>query len=127
MQRACDSCGENYEAKRPASRFCTTNCRVRYANGHQSAAAEPDGQPSMCALEESTRAELVAVDRVGSATGQLALVLARRIDSGRDTGAGLASLARQLRDTLAAATVNAVDVVSPLDKLRDELAARRSA
>jgi hypothetical protein len=84
-------------------------------------------QPTTCALEESIRAELAAVDRVGSATGQLALVLARRIDSGRDTGAGLASLARQLRDTLAAATVNAVDAVSPVDRLRDELAARRSA
>jgi hypothetical protein len=47
------------------------------------------------------------------------------VDIGRDTGAGLASLVKQLGATLTAATGDVRSGASPLDLMRDELAARR--
>jgi hypothetical protein len=129
MQRACDACGEQYEAKRAdISKFCTANCRQAYANGRRAdhVIARPAPKPvAIPVLEAATRAELVEAGRVDSALGAAVLILAARIDAGNDTGAGLASLTRQWRDTLAAATAHAADVASPLDRMRDELAARR--
>lgn len=74
-------------------------------------------------------ATLAALDAVGlasSALGVSALGLASRLDSGRDTGAGLASLNREWRATLEAALSVAVPV-SSVGRMRDELAARRGA
>ena len=54
--------------------------------------------------------------------GQVALVLARRLDApGRESGSGLASVAKQLAVTLAAVTAD----MRPADDLLDELRARR--
>ncbi len=65
-------------------------------------------------------AELDAADRTGSAAGQCALTLARRIDGGRDSGAGLASLVPEFRYALAAAVGDDDDLgPSPLDVLRE--------
>ena len=51
--------------------------------------------------------------------GQLALILARQIESGQDTGAALAQMVRQLRETMASALASAEpDEVDPVDELR---------
>ncbi len=74
-----------------------------------------------------TVVELERVGRLNTALGQAAVLLARRLDgSSRDTGSAVAALARQLQATLAAATANVGDEASPLDRARDELAARRA-
>lgn len=78
-------------------------------------------------LAASTRAELAAVGRLETAAGQAALLLAERLDAGRDTGQGLAALTREWRVTMAQATADARVEESELDKLRRLRAGRLGA
>lgn len=68
--------------------------------------------------------ELEAVGRLDSVLGQVALLLAGRIDVGVETGSGMASLTRELRATMQAATAGAAGV-DRLGELRDDLRSRR--
>lgn len=131
MDRPCDVCGDIYDAKRPNSKYCGDTCRKRAQRGAVAAdAAEqvptlvPDLEPGP--VETALLAELTAIERQATALGQAALALARRVDIGRDTGAGLAALVKQLEATRTAATANVKSAASPLDLMRDELAERRS-
>lgn len=51
MERPCDACGNAYEAKRPASRFCSATCRKRASRsgaavvGHIASGLEPEPEP----------------------------------------------------------------------------------
>jgi hypothetical protein len=121
MQRCCDSCGEPYEAKRQTSRFCSASCRVAASRGRVIELPSPNAESG--SLAAAIREELEAVGRADSALGVAALALAARIDAKQDTGAGLASLSRELRATLAEATRGTVR--SSVGAMRDELAARR--
>lgn len=146
MLRPCDVCGVSYEAKRPNSRFCSGTCRKRFSRGvvtlpevteSEIAPVTEGDMPAVATLvppsdlevgpvETALLAELMEVDRQATALGQAALALARRVDIGRDTGAGLASLVKQLEATAKAATANVKSEASALDLMRDELAERRS-
>ena len=73
-------------------------------------------------VEAAVRLALEDAGRLSTPLGQVALTLAHRLDSpSGDTGAGLASLAKQLAATLAAATAD----VRPAGDLLTELRARR--
>jgi hypothetical protein len=126
-----------YEAKRPNSKFCSATCRKRASRGYVLstpgkvvalgtvlAPTEPDNDGK---VEATTLAALAEAERDNTPLGQAALALARRVDVGRDTGAGLAALVKQLEATLRAATVGVQSDASALDKAHDELAARRRA
>ena len=146
MLRPCDVCGVSYEAKRPNSRFCSGTCRKRFSRGVVTlpevtgsenltvtegdvppvATLVPSADSEAGPVESALLAELAEVERSTTALGQAALALARRVDIGRDTGAGLASLVKQLEATTKAATANVKSAASPLDLMRDELAERRS-
>lgn len=125
MQRNCDACGVRYTAKRPNSRFCGDTCRKR---GHRGAAATPleRGPEPLTGVVAATERELEAADRLDSALGQGALVLARRIESNRDTGAAMASLTREWRATLAEAVKDSRVAVDPLDEIARRRAARQA-
>ncbi len=72
-------------------------------------------------------AELTAAGMLDSHQGQAALLLARRMESGDDTGAALAQMVRQLRETMASALSSAVpDEVDPVDELRARRDRRRA-
>jgi hypothetical protein len=77
-------------------------------------------------VESATLTQLQTADRTDTPLGQAALALARRIDYGRDPGAGLAALAKQLEATLSSATADVQAELTPLDRARDDLAARRA-
>lgn len=137
MIRPCDVCGSTYEAKRPTSKYCSGRCRMRASRGfpteHRAKvvaigtdlpALEP--LPAVGPVEATTLGVLTEAERENSPLGQAALALARRVDTGQDTGAGLAALVRQLEMTLHSATRGAADEASALDRARDELAARRA-
>lgn len=146
MQRACDSCGEAYEALRPASKFCSPTCRKRASRGATTPKVVTDSETAPVTggdivpfpvppppdreageVESALLAELTKVERGGTSLGRAALALARRVDEGRDTGAGLASLVKQLEATSKAATADVKSAVSPVERMRDELAERRSS
>lgn len=138
MERPCDICGDTYEAKRPNSQYCSGTCRKRASRGAVKATDLTEGDGELIALPVSAReneqgpvelallTELKTAERDGTTLGQAALSLARRVDVGRDTGAGLAALVKQLEATAKAATADVKSAASPLDRMRDELAERRS-
>src|SRR5687768_10840835 len=111
MQRPCDVCGESYEAKRATSKYCSDRCKMRKARG---AVTRPEAEkvPKLAPkhtdgpVTESALVTLRDTDRVESPLGQAALALARRVDLGRDTGAGLAALVKQFEATLKSATAD---------------------
>lgn len=145
MDRPCDVCGVLYEAKRPSSKYCSGTCRKRASRGvvtlpevtKREITPVTEGEvPAIAVLprpeevepgpvESALLAELDEVERTETALGQAALALARRVDVGRDTGAGLASLVKQLEATKNSAMANVKSDKSPLDLMRDELAERR--
>ena len=63
--------------------------------------------------------------RRGSVAGQAALLLAGRVESGRDGGSAVAALVRQLGLTMEAALAGGRVAHSPLEQMRAELAERR--
>lgn len=149
VSRKCDepSCRKRYIAKRADSRFCSPACRQRAARSSKPATklevvpdavvdevetdrAEDEVASSRARRDgpvaASTRAELVAADRLETALGQSALALAKRLDAwtSHDTGSSLGSLAKALADLLAQATKGSGtgegDPVTELKKRREE-------
>ena len=100
MQRNCDECGTEYQAKRPTSRFCSTRCRTRQTRKRQAGEViVPLAQPRSAVIEPSglltdaTRAELGAL--ADTADGILLLTLAARIDAVPETSPALATLSKE--------------------------------
>ncbi len=142
MERGCDCCGETYEAKTVRSRYCSDRCKRRYhrgarpsadgekakpkkgrgKKGTKPAADTPADEPDRSGVGSTTAAvllELQEAKRMHTPLGQAALVLAHRLDASHmDTGAGVASLAKQLQSTLAAATADAEVDADEVDELR---------
>ena len=128
MQRLCDTCTRQYEAKRITSKFCSPRCQKRARRspaGLSAASVLPFPAPVDGPLTVATMAELVVADRVDSSLGQSALLMARRLDTpGADTGSSVAALAREQRATLALALESASNVLDPADQLRLQRDAR---
>ncbi len=88
--------------------------------------AEPTGAMDG-PVTAATRAQLAEAGRETSPLGQVALVLAWRLDQRADTASALAAAAKQLESTLAAAVRGAQVASSPLDELRARRDAQRGA
>jgi uncharacterized protein (DUF3084 family) len=71
--------------------------RVRRGAALQVVAADPEDEGPVTI---AVRAQLVAVDRLGTVDGQLALLMARRFESSEATAAAIATLSRELRRTM---------------------------
>jgi hypothetical protein len=128
VTRDCAVCGASFEAKRPQAKFCSATCRKRSSRGAGPTAASPSSAPpadgAPIGVVAATAAELSAADRLNTSLGQAALRLAVRLEtSTTDTGAGLASLSKELRAVMAQALATA----EPVDDPVDELARRRDA
>ncbi len=132
MQRECDACGRAYTATRPSSRFCGGTCGKRSqratATGMPLRAATPDdlGAPPSLLVEVVSR-ELDEVGRLGSVAGQMAVLLAQRIASRRETGSATAALAKQLHVTMTEALGGVAKAADPLDEIRARRDRKRSA
>ena len=138
MLRNCDSCGSEYDAKRPTSRFCSGTCQKRHRRargpvpGEESAPAvralpSPEDRSPEAGLSAATQKRLADAGRLDSYEGQSALSLAQRIEfrSTMDTGSAYAALHRELRAAMAEALKGSAEPKSALARHRDELAARR--
>ena len=122
MQRMCDVCGSEFEAKRKDAKTCSATCRSNKRN--QVHAPDPDevGQNS---LVKAMKAELEAAGKVDTVLGQLAISLAGRMSG---TTTGLAALSRELRSvTDAAIGVKSSTGPTAADDGIDELRRRRDA
>lgn len=131
MQKSCDVCGVDFDGH-PAAKYCGPTCRKRAQRRPGGVAAAPTSsvpeEETDGAVTAATLKELREARRVDTALGQSALALARRIDgAARDSGASLASLAREHRATLAAALADAESAADPIDELRARRDGKRHA
>ncbi len=131
IKRRCDVCGKPYEAKLSSSRFCGGTCRARASRmggvPASLAVLKQDDEPtSPSGTVAAVRVELEAVEQSTSALGAMALALAARIDSGRETGSAMATLTRESRLTMDEARASGRHASSIAEKLGDELAQRRA-
>lgn len=116
MTRNCDTCGAAYVAQSSRSRFCSTRCRVqnhRKSLGREYVLTPPPADPLLAAV----RADLVAAGRLNSVLGQAAVRLAEKM-SDSHTGAALAALSKELRNTMEAALRSAPAAPDLVDELR---------
>lgn len=132
MQRECESCGRSYTAQRTSSRFCGDTCgkrsqRARAAGLPLLADTLDDDPAPLSELERVVVRELEAVGRLECVAGQIALVLARRIGSRRESGAATASLARRFSATMTKALAGVDRAADPLDEIRARRDLKRSA
>lgn len=121
MIRACDACGQPYEAATVRSKFCSKRCRSRSGRGFRPpvVAQLPSGEPATRGrVREATVAELERVGRLDTPHGAAALLLAEQIDAGGGTAAGMAALVGRWVEVLDRAVQGAAAVVNPLDELR---------
>ena len=131
MQLACQVCEDTFEAKRATAKYCSGRCRKRNqrAGGAKKAAERREASSSgVGSVAAATLLQLQEASRLHTPLGQAALALASRLDiSQTDTGAGVASLAKQLEATLAAATADAEVVDDPIDELKAARERKRNA
>ena len=140
MDKSCARCARTFTAQRQVARFCSVACR------NAAAAARAKGLPEAKAAPKPKRtrkakptpeadapvgtlgavlAELRGAGRLDSSAGQAAVALARRIDDGAESSAGLAALTRELRAAMAEALARAEAAGDALDELRARREARR--
>jgi len=72
-------------------------------------------------------ARLEAAGRLASVAGQIALLLAYRIGSRRESGAAVAALAKQFREAMDKALAGVDRAADPLDEIRARRDRKRSA
>lgn len=139
QERPCASCGEKFTPLRTNHRFCKAVCRVNGARGKLQPvddldgqeAAEPDAPrrptpPLSQTLVNATRRQLEETGRLDTYLGQQALALASVLAVGKGTPSGLATISRELRETMTAALRGAGGPQSAVLRHKDEVAARRA-
>jgi hypothetical protein len=133
VNRNCDACGTEYEARTRRSKFCAgVECkRARERNRKRLAAGAtgatvttihppPPAEDGLGQVAQSTHDALVAVDRLNTPAGWNVMAIARRLDaSSGDTGSSAAALSKQHLAALEAATRNAAVEPTRMDELRD--------
>ncbi len=132
MDRECESCGRSYTGRRDSSRFCGGTCGKRAqrarAAGIPPLAAFLDGHEAPPSeLELVVARELEAAGRLQSVAGQVALELAYRVASPRETGAAVAALARELSASMTKALAGVDRTADPLDEIRARRDLKRAA
>lgn len=114
MRKECEACGGEFEPENARHRFCSDTCRKRGSRG-ATVAPVRDGDT----LEAATCQALEDAGREDTPAGVSAVLLARKLDMGGDTGSSMAALAREHRAALEDALRGAEVVDDPVDELRD--------
>lgn len=127
MQRACDSCGQRYEAARSTSKFCSPTCRQRSKRSGGVVPLRQVEQPAEpLSAVTVTRRALEDAERLNTPAGVNALLLAAKLDAGGDTGSAMAALSKQHLAALAEATKGVKALADPIDELRRRRDAKRA-
>lgn len=115
--RSCEACGGSLEGTHPSRRFCDDKCRKRGARGAKVTELHgADGTPP-ATVYGATLATLQTADRADTPAGAAALVIARKLDAGGDTGSAVAALTRELRAAVAEAVANATVAGDQIDEI----------
>lgn len=134
--RACDECGEAYEAQRATSKYCSTKCRTRVSRrtSKQPAAksraskgpsstvtqlptaggpldetspANPNTEDMSGSLADQVRKSLTDLQALDTIAGAQAVRVARQIDRGGDSGSAVATLSKELSRLVSEAKIEA--------------------
>lgn len=128
MERACDACGDPYEAKTKRSRFCSVNCRVANARAKSHAVSEPP--PAVPTRTTQASAKLDAeLEKLGVADlyeAEIAVGIARQLDSGLIVGAQYVSLSKELDRRVDALRLRAVRHDDPAAAVKLRLVQKQS-
>lgn len=118
--RACDVCGERYQAKRPSSRYCSARCRNRKARQGlpDAEVVRLDVEGAVSSVAAATRAELAAAGRLETSLGQAAMAAAIRLDASRAVQ-GYAAMLKEYRDTMREAMADVEAKADTADELRE--------
>ena len=142
MRITCAACSTEFDARSSRARFCSAKCRTdahyRRTKLGLPEAKNPPAKPKRTRKVKpapetdapvgtlgAVLAELREAGRLDSSAGQAAVALARRIDDGAESSAGLAALTRELRAAMAEALARAEAAGDALDELRARREARR--
>ena len=127
MQRNCAACGVAYEAKRPNSKYHNDTCRKRGQRAPKKLLPIVGEMPlAVSSLVTALERSLDEAARLDTWEGQSALELARRISSPHESGASIASMTKQLRETMADALKGAATADDALDELRKRRDSKRA-
>ena len=95
MRKACEQCGEPFDAKRSTAKYCGPRCRQQARRRSSPAEAEAV-DPRLPRIVELTTKELTRLEKLDTVTGQQALALAHRMCSTKDTASSIAAASREL-------------------------------
>lgn len=129
LDRTCEECGEPFVAKTKRARFCKDVCRVkanrrptktgrakddadrgRAAEVVELKVAPPPAAPPPDVdggLAAQVRTSLQAAGALETVAGMAAVVLARQIERGQDSGSAVASMTKQLQTLVGQARAEA--------------------
>lgn len=117
--KACEQCGTEFEAARSTAKFCSATCRSRKRR-------RPAGTLAIPGMVDQVTRRLEQVAKLDTALGQLALIVARRLESGAETGSAIAALTDRMVKLLALVEGEGAtgDLLDEVAKKRDEKTAR---
>jgi hypothetical protein len=139
MEATCARCAQTFSARSKRARFCSPKCRTQATRARARGEAEtlpskakpkrtpkPQADAPISGTLGAVVAELRGAGRLDSSAGQAAVALARRIDDGAESSAGLAALTREMRAAMAEALSRVEASGDALDELRARREARRA-
>lgn len=118
----CEQCGEEFQAKRSDAKTCSATCRTR--------AKRSAPESASTGIVAATELELKRLAALDTFDGQHLMTLATRMASGKETGAAVASLSRELSrvmQVVRATSTHTEDEVEKARRRRDEKRAAASA
>lgn len=127
MQRACDQCGEPYEAKRSTSKYHSAACRVAANRGTPPAElANPKGQtPASTDVADALLKELTLLGLADSYEAAIAIKTARQLDNGTIVGTAFTSLSKELDRRVDALRLKAERPDDPAREIRERFEEKR--
>lgn len=124
MKRACDQCGEEFDAVTARRKYCSDRCKQARHRGtdavivdHPAVHAEAENVPESSSVA-STRAELKAAGRLDTYLGSAAMRLAEKMDQANQL-MGYAPLVKEYRATMVEALKGAARQADELDELEE--------
>lgn len=125
----CEHCEEDFEARSPRARFCSSSCRGK-ANrrpAKRGAAADRPTErkaPDRGGLVSQVAADLAKAEVLDTIPGRAALALAYRIESPMETGSAAASMTRELSRLVEEAKALVPRQQDSIDELGDTVGAK---
>lgn len=139
MTATCARCGSDFDTSRRSARWCSDRCRTQAARARKTGKPETVKAPAKAKARKARPVEevevgvtpavireLVAAGRGETSAGRAAVALARRIDDGAESSAGLAALTRELSARMAEALADVETAGDMIDELRARREARRA-